>query len=79
MFTNGMSESMSSEVTLRDVPPEAFKAMLDFFYDGQLNEEIIDSGSVLLQLLLLADRFGVTFLHQECSKMLLESLSQVVG
>ncbi|MCI03152.1 BTB/POZ domain-containing protein [Trifolium medium] len=70
---------MSSEVTLRDVPPEAFKAMLDFFYDGQLNEEIIDSGSLLLQLLLLADRFGVTFLHQECCKMLLECLSQVVG
>lgn len=79
MFTNGMSESMSSEVTLRDVPPEAFKAMIDFLYDGQLNEKIIDSGSLLLQLLLLADRFGVTFLHQECCKMLLECLSQVVG
>ncbi|KAI5435467.1 hypothetical protein KIW84_022050 [Lathyrus oleraceus] len=79
MFTNGMSESMSSEVTLRDVPPEAFKAMLDFLYDGQLNEKVIDSGSLLLQLLLLADRFGVTFLHQECCKMLLEGLSQVVG
>ncbi|AES98295.2 BTB/POZ domain-containing protein At2g30600 [Medicago truncatula] len=76
MFTNGMSESMSSEVTLRDVPPEAFKAMIDFLYDGQLNEKIIDSGSLLLQLLLLADRFGVAFLHQECCKMLLECLSQ---
>lgn len=78
MFTNGMSESMSSEVTLRDVPPEAFKAMLDFLYDGQLNEKIIDSGSLLLQLLLLADQFGVTFLHQECCKVLLECLSEVV-
>ncbi|XP_004512608.1 BTB/POZ domain-containing protein At2g30600 isoform X2 [Cicer arietinum] len=76
MFTNGMSESMSSEVTLRDVPPEAFKAMLDFLYDQQLNENVIDSSSLLLQLLLLADRFGVTFLHQECCKMLLECLSQ---
>ncbi|XP_027330039.1 BTB/POZ domain-containing protein At2g30600 [Abrus precatorius] len=76
MFTNGMSESMSSEVTLRDVPPEAFKAMLDFLYDGQLNDKVIDSGAFLLQLLLLADQFGVTFLQQECCKMLLECLSE---
>ncbi|KAJ1411498.1 SKP1/BTB/POZ domain superfamily [Sesbania bispinosa] len=76
MFTNGMSESVSSEVTLWDVPAEAFTAMLDFLYDGQLNEKIIDSGSLLLQLLLLADQFGVTFLHQECCKMLLECLSE---
>ncbi|XP_019413232.1 PREDICTED: BTB/POZ domain-containing protein At2g30600 isoform X1 [Lupinus angustifolius] len=76
MFTNGMSESMSAEVTLRDVPPEAFKAMLDFLYDGELNNKIIDSGALLLQLLLLADQFGVTFLHQECCKMLLECISE---
>ncbi|KAG4966653.1 hypothetical protein JHK84_041224 [Glycine max] len=76
MFTNGMSESMSSEVTLRDVPPEAFKAMLNFLYDGQLNDKVIDSGALLLQLLLLADQFGVTFLQQECCKMLLECLSE---
>ncbi|KAK7280797.1 hypothetical protein RJT34_25864 [Clitoria ternatea] len=76
MFTNGMSESMTPEVTLRDVPPEAFKAMLDFLYDGQLNDKVIDSGALLLQLLLLADKFGVTFLQQESCKMLLECLSE---
>ncbi|BAT82897.1 BTB/POZ domain-containing protein [Vigna angularis] len=76
MFTNGMSESVSSEVTLRDVPPEAFRAMLDCLYDGQLHDKVIDSGALLLQLLLLADQFGVTFLQQECCKMLLECLSE---
>ena len=79
MFTNGMSESMSSEITLRDVPPEVFKAMLDFLYSGKLNDAVImDSGSLLLELLLLADQFGVTLLHQECRKMLLDCLSEVV-
>lgn len=79
MFTNGMSESMSSEITLRDVPPEAFKAMFDFLYSGKHNDEVnIDSGSLLLELLLVADQFGVTLLHQECCKMLLECLSEVV-
>lgn len=79
MFTNGMSESMSSQITLRDVPPEPFKDMLNYLYSGELNDEVtIDYGALLLELLLLADQFGVTLLHQECCKMLLECLSEVV-
>jgi hypothetical protein len=79
MFTNGMSETMSSEVSLRDVSPEAFKAMLEFMYSGELDMEVImDSSALLLQLLFLADQFGVTLLHQECCKTLLECLSEVV-
>ncbi|KAI4317032.1 hypothetical protein L6164_024944 [Bauhinia variegata] len=77
MFTNGMSESISSEVTIRDVPPEAFGAMLKFIYSGELSDAVIvDSGAFLLQLLLLADQFGVTVLHQECCKILLGCLSE---
>lgn len=79
MFTNGMSETNSSEVLLRDVYPEAFKGMLDFMYSGELNLEVtLESGALLLQLLLLADQFGVTLLHQECCKILLECISEVV-
>ncbi|KAE8055833.1 hypothetical protein FH972_012651 [Carpinus fangiana] len=77
MFTNGMSETMSSEVSLMDVSPEAFKAMLEFMYSGGLDMEVImDSSALLLQLLFLADQFGVTLLHQECCKTLLEYLSE---
>ncbi|PON60550.1 Voltage dependent potassium channel [Parasponia andersonii] len=77
MFTNGMSETNSSEVLLRDVSPEVFKGMLDFMYSGELNLEVtMESGALLLQLLLLADQFGVTLLHQECCKTLLECLSE---
>ncbi|XP_031254611.1 BTB/POZ domain-containing protein At2g30600 [Pistacia vera] len=77
MFTNGMSESSSSEVHLRDVSFEAFKIMLEFMYSGKLRmEDTTDFGSLLLQLLLLADQFGVTLLHQECCKLLLECLSE---
>ncbi|CAL1383682.1 unnamed protein product [Linum trigynum] len=79
MFTNGMSESCSSEVHLRDVPLQAFKIMLEFMYSGDLNlEDTTDSGTLLLQLLLLADQFGVTILYQECCKTLLECLSEDV-
>ncbi|KAF2310222.1 hypothetical protein GH714_007270 [Hevea brasiliensis] len=77
MFTNGMSESSSSKVSLSDVSPEAFKIMLDFIYSGEINlEDSMDFGDLLLQLLLLADKFGVTLLYQECCKTLLECLSE---
>eukprot|EP00262_Sarcandra_glabra_P004504 TRINITY_DN15589_c0_g1_i2.p1 TRINITY_DN15589_c0_g1~~TRINITY_DN15589_c0_g1_i2.p1 ORF type:complete len:489 (-),score=69.87 TRINITY_DN15589_c0_g1_i2:1212-2678(-) len=74
MFTNGMSESNSSEICVKDVSVEAYSAMLQFMYSGEL--EIKDRTDMLLPLLLLADQFGVTFLHQECCKSLLEYLSE---
>ncbi|XP_048444266.1 BTB/POZ domain-containing protein At2g30600 isoform X2 [Pyrus x bretschneideri] len=77
MFTNGMSETISPEVILRDISPEAFKGLLEFMYSGELSlEATVDSGALLLQLFLLADQFGVTLLHQECCKKLLEYLSE---
>ncbi|OWM70581.1 BTB/POZ domain-containing protein At2g30600 [Punica granatum] len=77
MFTNGMSESISSEIFLRDVSQQAFNAMLDFMYCGELNmEDDTNSGTLLLELLLLGDQFGITLLHQECCKVLLECLSE---
>ncbi|KAL4557579.1 hypothetical protein LXL04_035762 [Taraxacum kok-saghyz] len=78
MFTNGMSESVSSEVCLKDVSPKAFKIMIDYFYNGGLNlEDTIDTNILLLDLLLLADQFGVSLLHQDCCKTLLERLTEV--
>ncbi|KAK2660876.1 hypothetical protein Ddye_007409 [Dipteronia dyeriana] len=77
MFTNGMIESTSSDIHLRDVSLEAFNIMLEFMYSGELSmEDSLDFGSLLLQLLLLADQFGVTPLHQECCKLFLECLSE---
>ncbi|XP_047325319.1 BTB/POZ domain-containing protein At2g30600 [Impatiens glandulifera] len=77
MLTNGMSESISSKVVLRDVPIESFKIMLEFMYCGEINqEESINVGTLVLELLLLADQFGVTSLHQDCCKTLLEGLSE---
>ncbi|KAK8580760.1 hypothetical protein V6N13_143821 [Hibiscus sabdariffa] len=77
MFTNGMCESNSSEVCFRDESPAALKAMLEFMYCGELRiEDNEDFGTLLLQLLLLSDKFGISLLHQECCKMLLECLSE---
>ncbi|KAM7253169.1 hypothetical protein ACFE04_025787 [Oxalis oulophora] len=77
MFTNGMSESNSSQIYFRDVSSGSFKAMLEFMYTGELKlEDNMQFGSLLLELLFLADQFGVEFLHQECCKILLECLSE---
>uniref|UniRef100_A0A7N0R7Y1 BTB domain-containing protein n=1 Tax=Kalanchoe fedtschenkoi TaxID=63787 RepID=A0A7N0R7Y1_KALFE len=77
MLTNGMRESISSKICLSDVSPEAVKNMVEFMYKGELSlEDVTDVGGLLLQLLLLADQFGITLLHQECCKTLLECLSE---
>ncbi|KAL7127865.1 hypothetical protein ABFS83_14G279000 [Erythranthe nasuta] len=75
MFTNGMTESIASKVCLKDVCFEAFNIMLDFMYCGEVNNTM-DIDTLLLQLLLLADQFGVSLLHRECCKRLLEHLSE---
>ncbi|KNA06189.1 hypothetical protein SOVF_183290 [Spinacia oleracea] len=75
MFTNGMRESASTKVRLREVSPEALKAMLNYMYSGELDmEDIKDNDTLLLHILLLADQFGITHLQQECCKILLECL-----
>ncbi|KAK6116169.1 hypothetical protein DH2020_008438 [Rehmannia glutinosa] len=77
MFTNGMTESVSTKVCLKDICFEAFKIMLDFMYSGEVNKDnTMGIDTLLLQLLLLADQFGVSLLHQECCKRLLEHLSE---
>ncbi|KAL5713839.1 hypothetical protein ACHQM5_015881 [Ranunculus cassubicifolius] len=77
MFTNGMCESNSSKIFLRDVSFEAFNVMLCFMYTGELHlDASMDVGTLLIQLLLLADQFGVAPLHQECCKIILECLSE---
>ncbi|OAY82979.1 BTB/POZ domain-containing protein, partial [Ananas comosus] len=76
MFTNGMIESSSSEIYLRDVSAEAFSIMLEFMYSGELVMDFKEMNSLLLDLLLLSDQFAVTSLQRECCKRILECLSE---
>ncbi|KAF6175709.1 hypothetical protein GIB67_022711 [Kingdonia uniflora] len=80
MFTNGMRESGSSEILLSNVSLEAFVAMSQFMYHGDIDmKNSMDMGNFSIQLLLLADQFGITPLHQECYNTILEYLSEVNG
>ena len=80
MLTNGMTESITSKVHLREVSPEAFKTILDYMYSGEFStEDLKENQSLLLHVLFLADQFDITLLQQECCKILLECLSEVVS
>ncbi|XP_020576565.1 BTB/POZ domain-containing protein At2g30600 [Phalaenopsis equestris] len=76
MFTGGMVESKSTNVTFSDVSSEAFLAMLHFMYSGELEIEKDKVDSLLIPLILLADQFDITFLQRECCKRLLECISE---
>jgi hypothetical protein len=77
MFTNGMSETMLSEVSLMDVSPEAFKAMLEFMYSGGLDMEVImDSSALLLQLLFFG---GSIWSYSPSSGMLQNTFRMPLG
>ncbi|KAJ0967945.1 hypothetical protein J5N97_024862 [Dioscorea zingiberensis] len=76
MFTNGMIESNSSNVTFRDVPAEAFAVMLQFMYSGEIEADSVEIGSSIIPLLLLADQFGITPLQRECCRCILECLTE---
>ncbi|KAH7291551.1 hypothetical protein KP509_29G021400 [Ceratopteris richardii] len=77
MFTNGMWESSTTKICVRDVEPDVFLAMLRFMYCGRLvlcqNDEL---DSFLISLLILADRFGIPLLQHACSLKLIEVLSK---
>lgn len=77
MFTNGMWESNMNKISIWDVQPDVFLAMLKFMYSTRLDLECTDEmDSFLLSLLLLADRFGIPLLQHACSLKLIEVLAK---
>uniref|UniRef100_A0ACD5XXC3 Uncharacterized protein n=1 Tax=Avena sativa TaxID=4498 RepID=A0ACD5XXC3_AVESA len=76
MFTNGMKESKATDVFFEDISAQAFSLLLQFMYSGELIVDDRYITSVLLQLLLLSDQFGITVLQFECCKRIMEFLSE---
>merc|ERR1711907_440339 len=67
MFSAGMRESFENRVPIQGVPYDAFRAMLNFLYSGQLEDPVRpDAVSWYLDLLLAADQFCVEYLKMVC-------------
>lgn len=78
MFTNGMQESHTVQVTIHDASAEALRAMVRFMYCGRLELSGDDAeGHLLLPLLVLADRYQVRALKEVCSRRLQELVNEV--
>jgi len=63
MFEAGMQESASNQVTVTDVEPATFKAVLRFLYSGLMEEEEFAS---LAELIGAADKYGLDELKKAC-------------
>ncbi|CAD5319962.1 unnamed protein product [Arabidopsis thaliana] len=74
MFTNGMSESHSSTIYLTDVSPEAFKAMMNFMYSGELNMEDTNAAKCSWSA---SQRDGVPFWKKDSVCSVLQVVSSI--
>ena len=66
-----MTEEETNEMRIEDVSSEAVKGMVDFIYTGTITANI---GSLVGDLLHLADKYGLGCLKRACEKSLLDDL-----
>lgn len=71
MFLSGLVESLKDTVTLQNIEPEAFEAILDMIYDGKI---LISVGTVQ-SILCAASIFQIDHLKQACSEFMIKQLS----
>ena len=65
MFESGMRENATHEARITDVEPPVFRAMLEYLYAG-----LWPKAEMALDLLLLADKYGIDGLKEKCSSIL---------
>ncbi|KAL5230057.1 hypothetical protein ABZP36_028833 [Zizania latifolia] len=75
-----MSESTSSRITLRDIEPATFRALLRFIYTDELAGDggELEAGSptdALVHLLVAADRYALDRLKLMCAQKLVDSMT----
>jgi len=65
MFTSDVEENDNDEVKVPDIEPETFRGLLHYLYSGLASENVADEA---LDLLLVADKYGVDGLKQICEE-----------
>lgn len=71
MFLSGMAESNKDTISLQNIDPEAFEAILNLMYDGRI---LISVGTVQ-SILCAASIFQIDHLKQACSEFMIKQLS----
>ncbi|KAL7070055.1 hypothetical protein ACQ4LE_011076, partial [Meloidogyne hapla] len=65
---NGMTESLNGEVIISDTSPECVRAMLEFFYTGEINKNILESHAE--GIFAIAHKYQVESLKYECERFM---------
>ena len=67
-----MNEKDKNKLEINDASPEAVKAMLDYMYTGTVPTNI---SNIVVELLHLADKYGLGSLKRACERSLLDDLT----
>nr|CAD2143741.1 unnamed protein product [Meloidogyne enterolobii] len=65
---NGMIESLNREVFISDTSPECFRAMLEFFYSGNINKSLMENH--VDDIFAVANKYQVELLKHECERFM---------
>uniref|UniRef100_A0A915NDT0 BTB domain-containing protein n=1 Tax=Meloidogyne javanica TaxID=6303 RepID=A0A915NDT0_MELJA len=65
---NGMIESLNREVFISDTSPECFRAMLEFFYSGNINKGLMENH--VDDIFAVANKYQVELLKHECERFM---------
>ena len=73
LFSSGMKEATTNEITFEDTDSETFKEFLRYVYCGKTLANFKDIADVMLPL---AEKFGVQSLKNECMDALISCLKE---
>ena len=72
MFTQDFIESRTRVVEIKDTKPQVFKQLLQYIYTGKAPE--IEREGMAHELIVVADKYGVESLKEECANVLIKNL-----
>jgi len=70
MLSVGMKESQEQVITVQDVQPSIFRAMLHFIYTDELGK--FESPDQVVELMVAANKYGLERLKRLCEKQLVQ-------
>uniref|UniRef100_A0A914N346 BTB domain-containing protein n=1 Tax=Meloidogyne incognita TaxID=6306 RepID=A0A914N346_MELIC len=71
---NGMIESLNREVFISDTSPECFRAMLEFFYSGNINKSLMENH--VDDIFAVANKYQVELLKHECERFMCSKIGK---
>jgi len=75
LFTSGLQESRQDEVILKEISSEQLHEVLHWLYTGNIRKEAETLNNNLINLIVIADRFGLDGLVNSCERIIIDQMS----